>query len=250
MSSGLIAPLLGLLHQIGQRGDPANATGSLHAKIGNVMDVINNEILYVMGADLSGAPGPKFPMVGDRGLGYFGFVPASELITGNTLASNIGLSAGTAINSNAGWLKWIRHGIIMFVALKPLRYNLSWDHINARGAVFGTRTVSIGGKTYKVRLLTGGDADPAEGAGGEWNLIMYGAHKDMEPNWDGYSDADLVTISSAGNGSYSWCQETSASYPTDRVVRGGYSGVAGFSMSSPSDRHESNGWRPVLELLP
>ena len=36
MSSGLIAPLLGLLHQIGQRGDSADATGSLHAKVGDL----------------------------------------------------------------------------------------------------------------------------------------------------------------------------------------------------------------------
>ena len=36
MSSGLIAPLLGLLHQIGQREDSADATGSLHAKVGDL----------------------------------------------------------------------------------------------------------------------------------------------------------------------------------------------------------------------
>lgn len=40
MASGLIAPLLGLLHQIGQRGDPANATGSVHAKLANITNKI------------------------------------------------------------------------------------------------------------------------------------------------------------------------------------------------------------------
>lgn len=44
MSSGLIAPLLGLLHQIGQRGDPANATGSVHAKVSDVKDTLTGAI--------------------------------------------------------------------------------------------------------------------------------------------------------------------------------------------------------------
>ena len=42
MSSGLIAPLLGLLHQIGQREDSANATGSLHAKVTNLTNTLTN----------------------------------------------------------------------------------------------------------------------------------------------------------------------------------------------------------------
>lgn len=29
-----------------------------------------------------------------------------------------------------------------------------------------------------------------EGAGGEWYIIMYGAHKDQGPAWDQYTDAD------------------------------------------------------------
>lgn len=40
MASGLIAPLLGLLYQIGQRGDSANATGSVHAKLANITNKI------------------------------------------------------------------------------------------------------------------------------------------------------------------------------------------------------------------
>lgn len=38
MASGLIAPLLGLLHQIGQRGDSANKTGSALARLSWLVD--------------------------------------------------------------------------------------------------------------------------------------------------------------------------------------------------------------------
>jgi len=40
VASGLIAPLLGLLHQIGQRGDSADTTGSVHAKLANITNKI------------------------------------------------------------------------------------------------------------------------------------------------------------------------------------------------------------------
>ncbi len=228
---------------IGLKTDTPNANGSLHAKVGMFASMLT-DLLYGFGWDTSESPGPKMPIVGNRALGYYGFVAAAEMIDGAALASAIGLSAGTAQYSDAGWLKWIEDGVIKFTALKPLRYNLSWNHINAVGAVFGTKTVTINGKTYKVRLMTGGDADPATVAGGEWNKIMYGVHKDQEPAWGQYTDADLVT----GKGSHSWCQETMANNSADRVLRGA-PGVTDFNGDAASGTSAIFGWRPVLELL-
>lgn len=201
----------------------------------------------VISRDYANTPGPTtFKAGGVMFGGYLGFTTATELISGTELASAIGLSAGTAQYSTDGWLKWMKAGKLMYVARKPQRHTISWDNINAVGAVFGTKTVVIQGKTYKVRLLTGGDASPASGAGGEWNEIIYGVHKDQEPNWDNYTDADIVVTS--GDGRYSWCQETSASNSSDRVHRG-YSSVTDFRTAPSSTVDGRFGWRPVLELV-
>jgi len=199
--------------------------------------------------DPYGTPGPQIIKVGDLDFGYFGFVSAAELITGNTLASNISLSAGTAQFSDAGWFKWAYNQKILFAAKKSFRHSISWDQIHAIGAVFGTKTVSIGGKTYKARLLTGGNGQPASEGGGEWNMVMYGVHQNYLPPWDYYNDQDLQTHNSYGNGSYSWCQETGSADASFRVYRG-FFGVSAFGAYLSSSAGTDYGWRPVLELLP
>lgn len=210
-------------------------------------DEILTKLEMIAPADPFNTPGPKTLIAGTLQLGYFGHTPASELITGTALASAIGLSAGTAQHSDDGWLKWIKGGKLMYVARKPQRYAISWDAINARGAVFGTAMVTIGNMVFSVRLLTGGNANPAAHGGGEWNEIMYGVHKDMQPNWENYTDSDIVV--GDGNGRYSWCQETSASNASLRVGRGD-SSVANFYVNNYSSYvSDSSGWRPVLELL-
>ncbi len=193
-------------------------------------------------------PGPQTLKIGTLDLGYFGFVTANELITGNALTSEVGITEGTAQFSDAGWFKWAYVKKILFVAKKTFRHSISWDHINSKGAVFGTKTVTIGGKTYKVRLLTGGNGQPASDGGGEWNLIMYGVHQNHTPPWDYYDDQELHTHSTYGDGSYSWCQETSASNTAYRVNRGS-TGVTGFSTNTSSITHVFYGWRPCLEWV-
>jgi len=209
-------------------------------------DKILEKLEMIAPADPFNTPGPKVLKAGTLQLGYFGHTPASELITGTALASAIGLSAGTAQYSDDGWLKWIKDGKLMYVARKPQRHTISWDDIDARGAVFGTAMVTIGNMVFKVRLLTGGNANPALHGGGEWNEIIYGVHKDQEPQWENYTDADIGVTS--GNGRHSWCQETSASDASVRVNRGS-SGVAHFVTNTSSLANVYYGWRPVLELL-
>ena len=193
-------------------------------------------------------PGPQTLKIGTLDLGYFGFVAANELITGNALTSEVGITEGTAQFSDAGWFKWAYVKKILFVAKKTFRHSISWDHINSKGAVFGTKTVAIGGKTYKVRLLTGGNGQPASGGGGEWNMIMYGVHQNYTPPWDYYNDQDLYTHNTYGSGSYSWCQETSSSQSSYRVSRG-YTGVATFGPDTSSSTTTARAWRPCLELI-
>ena len=199
-------------------------------------------------------------------------VPASEFITGVQLASAIGLTAGRPM-ADAGWLHFedTVDGKTKYISKKPLRYSISWDHINAVGAVFGTAMVVIKGLTYKVRLLSGANTNPAKGSSGydapythgcEWNRLMYrvsakpfghasntlASEGIVEGDWASYTEADLVTNSSAGNGSYSWCQETGTTGET-RVGRG-YSGVSLSSQVPSSISTAPYGWRACLELVP
>lgn len=228
-----------------------------------------DSVEVIKGQDGSGSPGSAVLIAGDTTAGYFGEIPMSELITGDALASKVGLSAGTSqFSDTAGWLKFAYKDKIQFVAKKPLRYNLSWGDINSANVVYGDKTLEIGGLTYKVRLMKGANKDPADAYNGsinhgsEWNKLMLSIHiqaKDKSwaypgnvehdvPYWGtDFTDEDLLTHKDYGNGSYSWCQEVTPS--SNRLTRGGY-GVS-YSLDSVSSGVVSRcGWRPVLELVP
>lgn len=221
------------------------------------------------GDDPSGSPGSGFLIGGDMTEGFFGEVASAELITGDALASEVGISAGTSQNSTAGWLKFALDGKILFVAKKPIRHTISWNNINAANCVYGGKTVVIGGLTYKVRLMKGAEVDPfnyeatdRDAIGSEWNRLMLPIHVNAPSSWVypafvasptkdwgiDYTDTDLVTASTAGDGSYSWCQETRSSDTARRVARGG-GGVSGSDAGASSTATASYGWRPVLELV-
>lgn len=225
-------------------------------------------VLHARALPIETGPGPQILMPGSTGwLGFYGEVSASELITGDDLASQIGLTAGTAQHSEAGWLKFASEGKTLFVAKKTLRHSVSWDHIHAQGAVFGTREIDLLEDTYKVRLLTGADVDPTPVQRGhnpagtstsEWNRLIYNVHSGVHTRadnttppgtWPLYSDTDLVVDLDAGRGSYSWCQETDANIPSQRV-NCGYTGVSNFNLADASATNAYRGWRPVLELVP
>lgn len=193
--------------------------------------------------DLTGSPGPKVLKAGTMELGYFGFVPSSELINGDDLALEIGLSSGSSKNSDAGWFKWVKNNKIMFVAKKNIRA-VSMVALQNVGADYGHANVTIDGLKYKVRLLTGSNKNPSsKGVGGEWNEIMYGVYSGLTPNWDNYADADLDTDVNSYT-SASWCQEIYVN--EDYHITRGMNDVQRITTVLSTD---SAGWRPVLELV-
>jgi hypothetical protein len=146
------------------------------------------------------SPGPVFGQYDSvTDTGYYGFVDTADLITGDALATQIGLTAGTAQFSTSGWFKFyvgpnsscnrtspVRPYVI-YVASMPYRYNLSWDHINGVNAVYGDRTETIGSHDYRVRLIQGATTDPTAtsygttcaddpGLDSEWNELFYRIH--------------------------------------------------------------------------
>ena len=174
-------------------------------------------------ADPYDSPGSKYLLAGDRNAGFFGFVQASDLINGTTLASEVGITQGTAINTETPWIKYIWKHKVCFTPLKTLRHSISWDAIYAAGAVYGTGSaisegeqwmldnddnydpdtdrvsqnaiVTIGGLQYRVRLFRGAADDPTDsyadsdrgsiGADNEWNgIILPIHHRAKTQNWN------------------------------------------------------------------
>lgn len=228
-----------------------------------------DETIWSGSDDKTGSPGPKRLIGGNMQAGFFGEVTTSELITGDALARRIGLTEGVSQFSNEPWLKFSYMGKVEFVAKKTIRYGISWNAINSANAVTGQRTIDIGGKTYKIRLMKGktegkqNDISSYNGdinKGSEWNKLMLPIHQKAPSNWDykgnvnsptenwhvGYTDKDLLTHSNAGNGPYSWCQEYGES-TKHRVIRG-CDGVSDSSSIYPYTDGYTRGWRPVLEL--
>ena len=237
-------------------------------------------------------PGPQ-EMIYDAATdtGYYGEVSAADLVTGAALASAIGLSAGAAM-ADAGWLKFYvgpnadcNRGLcayVLFVAKMPLRRAVSWNNINAVRPVDGSgAAITIGDDSYKVRLLTGADANPSThtsgattcatnpGATSEWNDLFYRIHADVPNcatptvgmqggsattrhggpqvggNWDDLTDAETGVMYTLNSGSVSWCQEVNGA---SRVYRG-VGGVAFFTANPPTFNDNNAGWRPALELV-
>lgn len=185
----------------------------------------------------TGLPGSEVPLGGDDFYGFYGEVSAEDLISGDELCSRINLTAGTSQFSDAGWFKYLHEGKLLYVAKKTIRYNVSWNHINTAGAVFGEAILIIDGKNYMVRLLSSD----------EWDALIQPVHKDgISPRWGNYGDTDIqVNYAVSGNGCYTWTSTASGSY---RVIRG-YDSVLDSYTSTPSDARTRSGFRPVLEFI-
>ena len=237
--------------------------------------------------DSTGSPGPKNLIAGTMQAGFFGEVSASELISGDALASLVGISQGTSQNSTAGWLKFAWQGKILFVAKKSFRNSISWDHINSANAVYGDKTVEIGGLTYKVRLLRGANIgfnpkvpikDQPDGGNGysgaichgsEWNRLMLPIHQEaINKNWacpDNVESDIPVWAHNLGTGTQGRYTDEdllthnnygSGSYSwcqevaesaALRVYRGN-NGVSLSTSNTSSNTSSHYGWRPCLEF--
>lgn len=223
-----------------------------------------SDVLSIHTQEIELGVGSQTLLAGDMTDGFFGEVPVGELITGDALASEIGLSAGSSQHSDEPWLKFAIDEEVIYAAKKTYRYSISWDDIDAVNAVYdeeGSPIIEVDGFQFRVTLLTGAEADPTveeNGVGSEWNRLIYRVHEDVPDgsesrsggaqegdNWAEYTDAELLVDSSAGDGSYSWCQESKGS---SRVLRGDR-GLSYFGTTSSDYSSSTAGWRPALRLL-
>ena len=259
-----------------------------HVKVDNKTIFVDDGVISsARWDDTTGSPGSVMLLSGDMEEGFFGEVSANDLISGDDLASEVGISAGTSQHSTAGWLKFAYKGKIQFVAKKPIRHTISWNNINDADCVYGDKIINIKGLTYKVRLMRGANdkfdpktpiKDQPDGGNGyngelnhysEWNRLMCQIHEEaIDKSWgypacveddigilehslgsgkNGMYSDDDIVMKS-GDGRYSWCQEMAET--TSRRLYRGYYGVSTSLSRSAPNATSGSGWRVVLELVP
>lgn len=130
-------------------------------------------------------------------------------------------------------LKWVKVSDKLFIADRNLLCSISWNQISSLGFLNGSTTVTIEGKTYKIRLISGGESS----AGGEWNTyVVNGSAGTSNSVWH-------------WEGCYSWCSETTANgYSNCRPVRG-YDSAADWNCDDATRTYWNYGFRPALELV-
>lgn len=182
---------------------------------------------------------------------FKGEVAGVDLITASDLATAVGITGGVPIDPDPNWLKFIDNGKTLYIAKKPMRTAVLWETLNAAGAVKGTKVINIGGNNYKVRLMTGGNADPAFSGGGEYDAyfarVTTHYQGQASDRWANYSDIDVYWNGGTGSGELTLCQEQ---YSSNGPLTRGYPGFNGLWYQASGATHGGYGWRPVLELIP
>jgi hypothetical protein len=217
---------------------PPNIMGVWYTNPPDMADFVGwRPMLYEKGTT---APIPVTPFKGE-----------ATLITATDLAAAIGLVDGTVLNDDSTWLKFVDAGKTFYIAKKTLMVNITHEQLDAVGAVYGSKTIVIGGLTYKVRLMTGLNADPGDAAGGEYsNYLMRvtNLYTPIGDAWGAYDPGtDLGWGGGAGSGELSILQEIYTPY--GGWATRGYPGFDGIWYQIPNTTHAGYGWKPVLELV-
>lgn len=201
---------------------------------------------------------------------FHGEVDGATLITMSELAEYVGVTQGSGFNLDSPWLHFTYNDKELYIAKKPIHYDLTWEHLNLLNAVTGDRTIFIDGKHYKIRLLEGtwtnvadtvNGYDPIATHGSEWNRLMYRIHSGVftDPkntmasegllagDLAQYSDEDLG-LGSEGALNYGCNSLTLSATLSGNVIGRGLYGISYVNTQTQSDLLPSNGWRPVLEL--
>lgn len=200
-------------------------------------------------------PGSNELKIGTMEAGYFGAVPASEMgtfvggpengkiVSASSLASQAGVTEGTAINETVIFHKFASEREIIFVAEKPIRHSTSWQKLAEADCVFGRKVIQIGEAKYRMTLLGGLSHE------------LSARDDTVDSEWDRLwplTNLLPTQLGLGGNGQWSWCKETtnnssSGNIGLYRSLRGG-SSVAGVDYDDASYVTNAYGWRPALRF--
>ena len=188
---------------------------------------------------------------GGGGNTYLGEIAGADFITGPDLVTAVGVTQGSPTSGvNTSWLKFLYNGRTLYLAKTPIRKGMYYTHIDSLGALTGSKTVVINGKTYSVKCLTGGNAVPATAAGGEWNDLIYPVcNQGPKANqFASFTPAQLGLTAAGSDGGVNICRDASSSGGV--VARGYPDPVTGYWYLPSNDTNANYGWRPLLEEIP
>lgn len=205
-------------------------------------------------------PGPKELISFGPKNGFFGEVPTSELISGADLTRHLEL-AGTAINPNEPWLKFLFNGRVLYISKRPIQNNVSFDGIDLQGAVYGERILTTKGYRFHCKLVGGLGSEVVEyeegfgvpsGFKSEWDELLYYVSQNnttypktgqVGPNWVNYTDSQLGINAITGQ----WTRDRNPNNLNSVVTRGKGSVTHLGSVASDTVSTAVN-YRPMLEL--
>lgn len=165
------------------------------------------------------------------------------------------------------WCKIVDNGKTFFVSDRVILRNITWDELEARGLVKGKK-ILIDGKSYLLRLLTGGeekregDADFSYSGGklpNEWAKWIANESNILglpKPSSTDLSSGSVTATKFNGEHNqfwnwfyiYSYAQEVYKHLNTHRPILGNFSAHF-WKTQNGAFRHEKIGWRPVLEEI-
>ena len=100
-------------------------------------------------------------------VGFYGIVPVDKIMGGNALSAACGFTSGSAQHDAMGYLKFYWHGMIIYIAKKPIRYNVSWNSIKQHNCQYGwdmgsndSKFVTAHNNRYRVANMLGARQSP------------------------------------------------------------------------------------------
>lgn len=195
-------------------------------------------------------------------LEFLGEVSATEFITGSALATLGGLSSGTIINNDQGWLHFKDvDGKEKYIAKRQFRYNVSRGQIAAAGLLNG-KIVTVNGVNFICRCPGGANTAPTGLPDGttydnifvklsEWNRLMYAVSASRPSTYNGpvlanFSNTEMGYDQT--NGYLNSCIGDSSVISTNGTFRGAIDVTYAHSGGNASVL-ANRGWRPILEKV-
>lgn len=225
-------------------------------------------------------PGGDELLGGDWTCGYLGAVTSEELgllesgevATATSFAAACGVTAGSPINEEITWRKFISEGELVFIPDRVIRYNFSWSDLFKVGVTSGRKAIKLGAVSYDVRLLSvrpeafWKSTSPSAGSLSV-RSELYKLYKGITvDSWFESTDIDAWYLNDENNGKnvrrikcsnlYEFSSSSASSlYSVSGVVSyangKAYLALYGISPMMPSapDKLE-DGWLPVLSIKP
>ena len=165
------------------------------------------------------------------------------------------------------WLHYIDNGVEKYVSMVNIKHSITYNQLLVANVIDDSKTITIDGKTYKVRLLkgirentegitwsTGYDTEITHGS--EWNRLIYPLlppfdssypqDSQVVPDFANYAPVNIDAY--PGSTTYrSWCQENWNN--STNFVHRGYSSLSNVGSNAPTYTNTAIGWRPCLELV-